>query len=462
MSKKHRQPQIGLPEGSTTKSGTFPQSGVAVVAGGAALRWLSRAVFVVFGAAILCLAAVLLVNMDRAWPVAFQRFGDFSVTAFVPMATMAVFSIVAADCMKASAFNIVFALLAGCLYLSTPTAPLGNLDGVVRQAPTLAINVPEILQNLLAHVLYPFMDLGRLPPVAGAVTAWTFQTACDQAFRRSSRPPGDAKRIGSLMYLATVMNILFFRGFSDSTTAPSVPFQMLLVFFAVRYLRRSEARFDPNCLWAALAMLTACMFHASNLFLTPVLAVMVGMRRLPARQFRLGAMELAAVLLAPALLCGGTVWALQSAGFVLYPGSVLGGADLHRFVPLGKIPSPFCHFTMFSLDHAIQTANIAALAAPVAALAVLVAGRSILRGDGPKDKAVFVFLGTLAMSYLCFIALWGFDLGFPADIYLMLGTSLPTQLFVTVMLLRMSRTWAYLLAAMSLGYAWMNLFILLR
>jgi hypothetical protein len=433
----------------------------ATGAGRARLR-LFKVVFVLFGVVMLSLLAALAVNIDRVWPVLFRQFNAFQVSAFVHLLILVAFCFVAVRRIPSWAFNLVFALLAGWLYVSVSAPPLGNIDGVVRQAPKNIINLPEILHNLLVHLLYRVMDLRYLSPISGFFTALAYQAACDRVFPRAAWPQRDAKLICSLTYLGAGANLLFFRDFTDSATAPSMPFPMLFVCLAARYLHGNAPKFDLNARWAALAMLAACMFHASNLFLLPALVVMIGIRRLFDRQYKLLVTELAAALVIPAAACGATLLGLSAAGFELNPASALGGGDGFWFVAMEENTLPHFYFTMFSWDHAIQTANIALLAGPAAALAAALAARSVLKAGSLKGESHYLLLATLAMGYVCFISLWGFDLGFPADIYLMLGTSLPIPLFTAGIILRLSRNVRFVLAGASLLYAWTTLFIFLR
>lgn len=420
-----------------------------------------RGLCMLFAMITALLLLTLLTHADRIWPILFWPYVRFSIQAFVMGLVILVFCFAFAKRLAPWRFNIGFALLAGWLYWSVPSAPLGNLDGLLQGAARMDVSLAEPLGNVLVHYLYPYMSPNLLPPICGMLSAFMFLTACDELFGSSRLDRGSAKLVCALGYLGSGSTILFFRDYVDSATAPSVPFLLLFVFLAAKYLQNTSRRFDGYVLLAAVAIILAAMVHGSNLFLLPAFIVVVFLRRLSQGQVRLLVAECISGLGLMTFLCGATLLVLTLMGFRLQEGTTGGGADQCRFVPLQELPSWHFHFTMLSWDHAIQTANIALTVSPVAVLVVAVGLRKILT-QSLAQRAEYLLLAVMAMAYICFASLWGFDLGFPADTYLMFGISLPMQLFVIALLLLLSRPWQVGLLTLGIVYSWVTLFLMLE
>lgn len=124
--------------------------------------------------------------------------------------------------------------------------------------------------------------------------------------------------------------------------------------------------------------------------------------------------------------------------------------------------SPYFYFTMFSARHMAQIANIVLLVFPAGLVALLAGARKCLQARQIDRPSHALFLAILGLGHLGFISLWGFDLGFPADTYLMLGISLALQLFLVMAVLSFCGKYvAATIVCVNLSVTWASLSILL-
>jgi hypothetical protein len=423
--------------------------------------WVFEATFVVLRAALLALLAVLVFRADLAWPVLFHEFRGSSSWVVLHLTALAAFALIAAGRLPNATYNLAFAVITASMYAGASVVPLGNLEGVLAEMTSREIAVTHPLSEWIFRIADEVMNLDYVPVAIGTVTAMVYLHTCDRIFLTADRAASSVKRLFSLLFLASPFHLLFLPTHLEKTAA-SVPFLLLSIGAGVTYLRSNSPSFDRSILWVSMAYALAVMAHASAVFLAPAFPAMIGLRRYFDGQYALLLVDvgilLGALVAVTTVVLGGS----SLAGYELVPGTLGGGGDQSRFVPMTVTASHFIYFTMFSLDHAVQIANITALAFPTAAIASALVPVRLLARDRPARISERAFLVILSLGYLAFISLWGFDLGFPSDLYLMLGISAPLQLLGALLLLELPRKVAWPLAGSNLAYAWSVTFLCIR
>lgn len=129
--------------------------------------------------------------------------------------------------------------------------------------------------------------------------------------------------------------------------------------------------------------------------------------------------DMAAIALVVLALGGATVVGLRLSPLHPYFGSVAGGADGHWLVPPAA---------MFGAEHLALTANILLFAAPLLLPAIVV--------WLARRRAAELALLAPALAYCGFVATYGFDLGWPVDLDLMVAMSPSLSLPIVVVLMR--------------------------
>ncbi len=125
------------------------------------------------------------------------------------------------------------------------------------------------------------------------------------------------------------------------------------------------------------------------------------------------------------------IWILEMFGFEIIQGDLAGGGDEKRFVPLDV--SSEISFGYFSIEHIVEVANIFLVAVPFGVVYGGVRSVKAMLGKtvvSTLQEGHRITLTVLSLGYLSFIISYGFDLGYPVDLDLMLSMSLPLSLLI--------------------------------
>lgn len=141
------------------------------------------------------------------------------------------------------------------------------------------------------------------------------------------------------------------------------------------------------------------------------------------------------ILLVGAMLAA-TVVLLRALPFRPFVGSVAGGADGRLLVPFcGDGGSWFAPGCLLAADHLAVVATILAFAAPLALPAMAMA-------LWPRGRGLDLVLAATGLAYVVFVVAYGFDLGWPTDLDLMMAMSPGLTLSVVVAIARAANGWS--------------------
>lgn len=216
------------------------------------------------------------------------------------------------------------------------------------------------------------------------------------------------------MVLTTGSMQLFF-GYVENYTIISL-LVMVMLFLGWR-----TAQGRQSLVWPAAALSLTNAFHPSTVFLWPGMLLLAW---LCWRRGRLSLVATVAQLVLPPLLIGGSVLALMESGghgLTAFLGvDRPGGGDGIWFVPLFETTTEWQHYTMFSVAHFLDWANIHLLISPfgipVIVLVLLAAfyyKRPLFSLPAERDFARF--LGLTAFMYILLTWLWNPDYGGQKD-----------------------------------------------
>jgi hypothetical protein len=265
-------------------------------------------------------------------------------------------------------------------------------------------------------------DIDYAPPIYGGLTYWVVFTL-DRRLRETLWV-GDEGRVPwtLILYLHTPLPFLYSYGFVENP-------QLAIPFLLLAIVTLGECVQGRRGMWAGSALLgVACFVHGFVTFFLPVIPIAAVLRSISrrsgnarARRILRDVSEGTAACAAAIVLC---LMATVAVGLELQIGNVTGGEDNLRFVPLRPEDMSFwTRFVMFSMEHLVEFSNIVVFGLPV-----LVVGPAFLLFRPTKlssliGSPVAAFYASWIVGYLAFVFLWNFDLGFPADLDLMLSGS---------------------------------------
>jgi hypothetical protein len=223
------------------------------------------------------------------------------------------------------------------------------------------------------------------------------------------RDPLEAAILAGMLLTTGSMQLFF--GYVENYTIVSLAL-MVTLFLAWRALR---AEIQP--LWPILSLSLANALHPSTVFLWP------GLWLLSWQCWRRGYVSPAGALLQtvlpPLLVAGGVLVLMESGGHgvsALLGVDRPGGGDGIWFVPLFATTTAWQRYTLFSVDHILDWANVHLLISPfglpILILAVSLLGRYRLAiFKTPTEKDFAYFLGVTSAMYLLLTWFWNPDYG---------------------------------------------------
>lgn len=316
----------------------------------------------------------------------------------------------------------VAALLSGLLFW---LARLRHLRWGDSYLLSVALSYPDLELRVIYNWQAPFtvfLHQRLWQFVAAPLLGWPVETVyaaisiiCGMAFvylllnfaARLGRTPPEAAIIAGLVLTCGSMQLFF--GYVENYTVVSLALLITLVL-AWRALHGEIA-----LLWPVLGLSLANALHPSTVFLWP------GMALLGWLCWRRGLVSgLGLQLLLPPLLVGASVLVLMESGghgLAAFLGvDKPGGGDGIWFVPLFETTTEWQHYTMFSVAHILDWANIHLLISPfglpllaVAAIAAYRPGADIF--DTPARRDFAIFLAVTGAMYILLTWLWNPDYG---------------------------------------------------
>lgn len=373
-------------------------------------RWRGPASLLTVTAAFLVLCLALF--PARAWPLNRGRLPNG--TALIAVGVLAA-SIVASLRLPTRWRPALVALVAGTVYFSGSTVPLGDRTQWLDQLRSRQVFVSEPLAQLTYSAAFRAgLDYGVIPVLVGLASAALY-LRLGLAIRQSETT-ADWLVVGST-FLATAVHLVFFRG-SIENPPLSLPFAILFVSAAWRSFQEGNRDVGwPRFTGTAALGAVAALFHGQCLFLLPAWWLSLSMRD----GRRMSAMERAKWVVAAIGMQGiffvGGLALISAFGYRVASGNALGGGDAAMFVPLSSTGG-FATFSFFSWAHFVRVANIALVGAPLFFVAAAMSAGRRAAAERPQP-----FLSLIALAYLFFVTLWNFDLAFPGDFDLMLSLS---------------------------------------
>jgi hypothetical protein len=223
------------------------------------------------------------------------------------------------------------------------------------------------------------------------------------------RDPLEAAFLAGMIFTTGAIQLFF--GYVENYTVVS------LVLLVTLFLAWRAIRGEIRPVWPVLGLAVANAFHPSTVFLWP------GMWLLSWLCWRRGFVSASGALLQtvlpPGLVGGGVLLLMESGGHgisALLGVDRPGGGDGIWFVPLVATTTEWQRYTMFSVDHILDWANIHLLISPfgvpVLVLSTLVLSRYRLTIFAKQtDKDFASVLGLTAGLYLLLTWLWNPDYG---------------------------------------------------
>lgn len=211
--------------------------------------------------------------------------------------------------------------------------------------------------------------------------------------------------------ILTTGSMQLFFGYVENYTIVSL---MLLVTLFLAW-RALMGEIGP--VWPALGLSLANAFHPSTVFLWPGMWLLSWLCR---RRGRASALSILLQTVLPPLVIGSSVLALMESGghgLSAFMGvDRPGGGDGIWFVPLFETQTQWQHYTMFSVAHSLDWANIHLLISPFGIPLIVMTLYAIRRFrltifDTETDKDFALFLGVSAGMYILLTWLWNPDYG---------------------------------------------------
>ncbi len=328
-------------------------------------------------------------------------------------------------------------------YIGLSIQYLGDYAWWIKHASTNILWMSELLSNLTYNFAYNNgLSMQYVAPIFGWLTCFIYlligkEIVCE-------KDSSYFAFLYRLSFLSTGISMLFYFNYIENTPL-SIPFSLLYLYFAIRYLKYNNKLIDLAA--TSLALSIACLFHGQNTFLLPSLYILIifdgmknsGYKRI-VRDITLSTIVIFAVTII-------SVFVVRTMGYQISPGNISGGGDSERFVALFSDGwTPYTKFLMFSFEHVSEISNIVIHSSPaVLILAILLVFKAVKRNSSYWSKEIvidemdpaIVVSGVLTLCYLSFIFLWNFDLGFPFDLDLMLSLGFPLSIFVFSMLYKL-------------------------
>jgi hypothetical protein len=276
-----------------------------------------------------------------------------------------------------------------------------------------------------------------LPPVFGLVAscAWLWATdrwvATDRAHGRLA-----GRLVAALVWVSSGLFATFFHGFVENTqlgvSCLILGLAQVSASVAPTVERRADPRLGPllfGSAWLALAAATHLQYAGMA---AVALAAAVG--GIAPRGWWQVARGVAAVALGSGTIVAAALASVRVAPFQMSRSNIAGGPD-------GRLLVPFCDAAgqwfgpglLLSADHLSLVVRALCFASPVFVVVAVVAVAT--RGALVRacaQRPVLVFAG---VAYVGFVSLYGFDLGWPGDLDLMVTMSASLSLLWTVGLL---------------------------
>lgn len=244
--------------------------------------------------------------------------------------------------------------------------------------------------------------------------------------------------------LLTVGSMQLFFGYVENYTVVS----LLLLIMLILAWRATQAQLSP--LWPVLALALANAFHPSTVFLWP------GMLLLVFLCWKRGLVRLGGAVwqtIAPPLLVGGAVLVLMESGghglSAFFGVDRPGGGDGVWFVPLFETTTDWQHYTMFSVAHFLDWANVHLLISPfgipiigLCLLAIYWFKLALFASAAERDYALF--LGLTSLMYILLTWLWNPDYGGRKDWDLFAPSAFVYTLLAGYLLVRVLTNWRLL------------------
>jgi hypothetical protein len=296
---------------------------------------------------------------------------------------------------------------------------------------SIALSYPDLDLRVIYNWQAPFtvfLHQRLWQYVAHPLLGWPVETVyatvsilCGMAFvfillnftARLGRTPLEAGIMAGLVLTTGSMQLFF--GYVENYTIISV-LGLVTIYLGWRALR---GEIDP--VWPVLGLSVPNAFHPSPVFLWPGMG---GLRFICWRRGRVSLLGGLLQTVLPPLLVGGSVLALMESGghglHALLGVDRPGGGDGIWFVPIFATTTEWQRYTMFSVAHFLDWANIHLLISPfglpliVLALVTAMKFRLTLF-DNQADKDFAWFLGLTAAMYVLLTWVWNADYGGQKD-----------------------------------------------
>ena len=239
--------------------------------------------------------------------------------------------------------------------------------------------------------------------------------------------------------------MLFFYDYIENTFL-ATPFAIFYLLFVIRYLRNNNP--VMNLLLSSTMLALACLFHGQYTFLLPSLFAIIIFKSVANKKYSNALKDSVISIISIATIFIITFVLLNKFNYQIIVGNAGGAGDGSHFVPLsGASQTGYTPFLFLSLEHLTVISNIVFTCVPsflilsgimLYQFMVKKTGRYFLSpSDSPYDP-ILVACGSLSVCYVGFITLWRFDLGFPADIDLMLSSGFSLAILVSYLQFRLT------------------------
>lgn len=377
---------------------------------------------------LLFFTIVLLCNYSLIWPLSDHHIPPTHL--FIRISVFALV-IIAFEFFQSKKLRILGNFLAASIllltYISETLVPLGDAHWPVdAQIPELV--APSIFGHLMLYIAHRVgLNLNYIAPISGFFTAFLFLSLCDyllkdmDTFRRS---------LGKICYVGSAIQVVFFFGYIEVTMI-SLPSLLLFIYFLMKYLESNHESLK-HLLFMSGFFTIGGITHGQTTFLFPAIPILIIWKNDFLVGWKKSIKEISINLAFMGCILYLSLKLLDISGFQIVPGDISGGGDGILLVPLAPQPNlPYLRFTLFSIEHLVEVANILLITTPFfMAYGICVLLRAILKKPlSPQVQDTHALtLTILSLGYLGFIFMFGFDLGYPRDLDLMISMSLPLSL----------------------------------